>query len=297
MSGAGLHDLDWPRIGYGPGNRREFPSRETCRRHDLEGAGELIAAAELPGLICDPAEVGELAGRLADAAKAGVHLATRASAVYQGELKVKIGGAFAELIDLEQRVGTEVAFVTMCPRGGDQRPEDMARFYSRQFGARLNQALDRALARVVPKDRPRTGWSVYFLEAEYQVADDLFRFHYHGWATGDELRAIERLRKTRAYHSPNPKTGEDRDPVRHRIKRTRKPLYDLTGLCIYPLKDWRARLTPTNQAGNRDRSWPVPIPAHLMPIEWLWRDQWSLQDMSVMRGLRVINGKLTTTPQ
>ena len=77
---------------------------------------------------------------------------------------------------------------------------------------------------------------------------------------------------------------------------TRKPLIDLRYHSTYPIKpEWRARTVPSNQEGNRERSWKTRLPEPYRTMERLFFDQWSIQDIAVVRGLRVTREGLVET--
>ena len=290
MSGAGLDDLTWPSVPFNPRHNQDFISRETCVRHDQKQAAALRSTITLPGLVTEPREVRRLASLLDDTQIGDVHPYCRASEVYRMSARARIGGRIHQLLAESIERGEHVSFVTLCPRGGDVAPEDVASFDPRSFGRQLGACLDRNI--VKSRINCRTGWSILFLEAEYQLLEHVFRFHWHGFATGDELAAIRNLRTLRDYRSPNALPGEDRDSVRHRVKGTYRRLSNLGYLCGYLLKRWRCRPVLSNQAGNRERTWPADIPLPLIPIETWFRDKWSTQNVAVVRGLRVVEGRL-----
>ena len=140
------------------------------------------------------------------------------------------------------------------------------------------------------------GWSIWFLDSDYLHEENVFLFHWHGFTTASETAAVDALRTMRKYQSPKQKREEERDLVKRRVRRTHQVLTDVGYLCLYVLKEsWPSQPSARNQPGNRKRSYPRPLPQSLAPVERLFFDRWSIQDISVVRGLRVIEGYLRPT--
>lgn len=120
------------------------------------------------------------------------------------------------------------------------------------------------------------------LEAEYQSRTGRWRFHWHGVACGGKLRAVDSLRRLKAYHSWRRKAGEPKAAVPYRVRVTRRPLYDLPKPLTYCIKPWNARWEDENGERSRRRR----MPREVIPAALLWQDQWSISDIALLMGLR-----------
>jgi hypothetical protein len=293
MSGAGLNDLRRERGRYDFARCRDFGSLRSRLLRDQRMAKELGRRASDVDLVGDRDQVRALANRLGYGERGERAPASRASQVEQGYVRLHVGGATYRLIDRAQQAGENVSFVTLAFRGGAVPPEQIGSINPKAWGKQLKTDLDRARKRTRRTD---PGWSIWFLDSDYLHEEGVFLFHWHGFATGNEIAAINALRKTRKYRSPKQKPNEERDLVKRRVRRTHLPITNIGYLCLYVLKErWPSQPSARNQAGNRKRSYSRPLPANLMPVERLFFDRWSVQDISVVRGLRVINGRLTST--
>ena len=290
MSGVGLNGLSRPHDRFNPTRQGNFPSKKACIRRDLKAAQVLKWMCSGSDPIVSREQIKVLASELEYADRGESPPPTRAAQAYYGDLQMRVGGAMWRLIDETQRSGHEVSFITLCPRDGDILPADVMALDPTRLGRRLDAALDRI---VRSKSLGGRGWSILFLDCEYQESEGVFRFHWHGFASGSELTAFDDLRDARQFRSPRAVEGTDRDPVRFRIRMTRKTLENLGHLCTYPIKrEWCCRPGLSNQSGNRDRTWSRPLPAPYFALERAFYDRWSIQDIAVIRGLRVVKGRL-----
>ncbi len=293
MSGSGFDQLERPPSRYDPTGVKGFPSKKSCIRRDTRAARAIVKRCDAFGTMITPAQRRELARLLDYASRSEQPPASRAAQGHYGSLQMRVGGAMCALIDRFQRAGDWVSFMTICARDSDVTPDNVMTVTPRLWVRQMHTALDRII-----RDQRLSGpgWLILFLDCEYQEAEGVFRFHWHGFAFGSQLTAIQHLRKLRKYRSPKASGSCDRDPVRFRIRITKKPLTNLLHLCVYPLKsEWRCRPVASNQPGNRSHYWSQPLPEQFLALERLFYHRWSLQDIAVVRGLRVVDGRLSPT--
>ncbi|QNE32530.1 hypothetical protein F1C10_11615 [Sphingomonas sp. NBWT7] len=293
MSGAGLKNLRRERGRYDLSRRSDFGSLRSRVLRDKRMALQLGLAPSTSHTNCDFFEVLDLARKLGRVACDAPAPPSRASQVTQGYVRLHVGGALYRLVEGAQHRGQKVTFATMAFRGGDVRPDELLHVDPRRWASQLKADLDRVRKKL---RLTGPGWSVFFLDCDYLQKEGLFLFHWHGFATGSELAAVDALRKLRKYKSPRQQADEERDLVNRRVVLKRKRLRNIGYLCLYVLKErWPSQPSARNQPGNRDRSYPRPMPAELVPLERLFFDRWTIEDISVLRGLRVIKGRLTPT--
>lgn len=292
MAGAGWSQLKLRRR-YDPSWEPSFETVAKCKRLDEEDANRFISLGQQEPHTASGRSLLELGHRLDYAARDESPPESRASRLFTREERRIAGSNTAGLIDETQQAGQPVSLFSLISVDCDVAPDNVAQVDPRAWARRLGATLDRIIQ---ARGLDGSGWAMAFLDCEYQQAERVFRFHWHGFATGSQLSAIDLLRETRNYRSPRPREGQDRSPVRHRVHLTRQPLEDLRCVCIYPIKpQWQCRTVPSNQEGNRERTWPQPLPSRLQAIERLFFDRWSLQDLSMTRVLRVIDRRLHKT--
>ncbi len=293
MPGAGLSDLGRPRDRYDLSQRADFGSLRSRQRRDRKLARRIKEAAEQASSGAGQDHLAALAHHLQYAERAEEAPISRASYVGQGYVRLLVGSDVYRLADRAQRQGVPITFGTLAFRGGAIRPHQLVGVDPRRWGRQLRADLDRIRKR---QGLTGPGWSTWFLDCDYLQVEGMFLFHWHGLATGSELEAYRALRKLRKYRSCKQGPDDQRDAVKQRARGSRKPLYDIGYLCLYMLKEeWPSQPAARNVAGNRKRSFPRPLPEHLRPAERLFFDQWPIQAISVMRGLRVVNGRLQPT--
>ena len=185
MSGLGLSDLPRPLDEFNPALDLRFEDRSEVQALDRATSRALVRANDLPGIPFDPEEARRLAFILDYESRGEGPPASRACRLYIGDERMRVGGANCCLIHKAQDRGEQVSFVTLCPRDGDVRPEDLADFNRRPFGDRLDSALNRITTEKALGGR---GWSILYLDCEFQEVESIFRFHWHGWATGSGAR-------------------------------------------------------------------------------------------------------------
>lgn len=120
------------------------------------------------------------------------------------------------------------------------------------------------------------------LEAEYQIRSGMWRFHWHGCASGGKLAALEQLRGLRAYRSPRRQAGGPKPDVAYRIKISRRPLFNSPKPHTYCIKLWRARWVRDD--GSRSRRLRLPDEAAVQAL--LWQHRHTLANVSLVMGMR-----------
>lgn len=238
---------------YDLARHSKFPSARACRRRDRR----LKALIEETARKCnDPVQherLVALATLLSYADRGEPEPASRASALTHNRERLPFGSHLHRKVDQAQRRGEVVTFSTMAFRGGALAPDQVLSADVLAWKKQLQTDLDRVRKRLKLRG---PGWSVHFLDCDYLQHEGVFLFHWHGFATGSELEALDGLRRLRKYRSPRQKEGQRRDLVRHRIVLTRKPLYDIGYLVQYVTKDeWPSQPSARNVPGNRGRSY------------------------------------------
>jgi hypothetical protein len=154
-----------------------------------------------------------------------------------------------------------------------------------QFRAVLNrQGLTRASGR---------GW--FALDGEFNSETKKFCLHLHGVTIGEMTGVIRKVRKLPKFR----KGG-----VEHLGKQvTKRPIVGkhhtyghLARLMTYVLKPacWQTNEF-INSDGDIKRSKWSRMPDHATAAWLLWIDKWSVNDLSQIFGLRVVNRKLVAT--
>lgn len=111
-----------------------------------------------------------------------------------------------------------------------------------------------------------------------------FAFHVHGVFDDNAMAVIERVRELPSF-SP---TKDVRQPIRHELIRDRD-LTSVLGYCFMAF--WRSRRINEDPEGIDDVASPRGgrLPDKAACREWLWRDQQSLADMSLVVGTRAMS--------
>ena len=133
-----------------------------------------------------------------------------------------------------------------------------------------------------------------FLHGEYALRKDAFGLHWHGFASGDYLVALENLRQGRKF-APGVE-GDGRDAIARPVVIKREPMTDLPYPLTYLLKSfYPAVATIEGDRGEKPRlctqSSQDSEPYHALSL--LWLNKWNIVDISLLMGMRVTREGLT----
>lgn len=279
MAGKGTTHLRRAKRRCSPVGKAKFETKEDKAREDRQRARTLRQQAQADARNATFWLV------LADHIDPAVteRPATIASARYMRKLRKRLVG---ELCRLHERYhGTPRTF-TLLPRDLKFTAEQLMQIKPPQLLAAIRAALRRAGAATA-----KTGFLVLGLHGEYDPLTGFYHLHFHGYADGDMLRAVDRLRLQRRFRrqSLGPGRGKDRPVVI-----AREPLTNLPAPLTYIVQSWWPSRPRGDGIDDDRRGSPkrrrIPQPDH---SEWLlWLDQWRIQDMVLMMRLRVIKGRL-----
>lgn len=143
------------------------------------------------------------------------------------------------------------------------------------------------------------GWIFAFIHGEWDPIGEVYRLHLHGFAYGDMVVVIDRLRKLPNYRTQKLLADGTLNPVYRRVRMSREWLSSIPFLTTYRLQSyWPERALFISDGGTRRRSSRkrrIQEPHHTEVL--LWLDQWKISDLTLMVGLRVTkDGLIQTKP-
>jgi hypothetical protein len=142
-----------------------------------------------------------------------------------------------------------------------------------------------------------TGWIFLYLHGEFDPVAKVYRLHVHGIAYGGMVQVVDRLRTLPNYRTARWLPDGSPSPVYRRVRMTRKPLNRLPRPLTYLVQSfWPARALWVSDDGRHRRARQkrrLPEPYHSQVL--LWLDKWSIDDLTLMIGLRVTKTGLTQT--
>ncbi|WP_295525996.1 hypothetical protein [Novosphingobium sp. Chol11] len=314
MSGRGISKLGLPPRQYRVDiHFPDFETLESCHREDHLRAKMLHKMAEYWHRVApqggalsqqlpndrgvqrrgtdnrDIEEVRKLASGLLRAASGGDVPETLSSSTYMRGLRINVAGAIWEMI--EKCGADNVASFTIVPATWENDIENLKSISPADMIERLRSALSTA------GSSGAKGWIIGFLHGEYEPIQGVCRPHIHGFACGDMIRVIDRLRMFPNYHTSLWLDGDTLNPVYRRIKITRKPLTDLPRAVSYPLQSfWPQRallISPDGRRIRARRKGRIEEPWHSDLIRWL--NWWYPEALALMIGLRVTKDGLKQT--
>lgn len=214
-------------------------------------------------------------------------LQTLASRVYMRNQRINVSGALWQLVDSERGCTT----CTVIGRSWEVAPEDLWQFNPAAALAAFRADLYRAgLAEA-------GGWLFAVWHGEYDHVANVFRLHLHIVCSGTMVPVIDALRPMANYVFAPTLPDGSWDPVYRRIRINRKPLHSLPNPLTYLLQSfWPSRpilVTPEGRRRRVRQKRAIPEPFGSMVLTWL--DRWSLQDMTLLVGLRVTRNGLIRT--
>ena len=141
------------------------------------------------------------------------------------------------------------------------------------------------------------GWLICFLHGEYDPVGKVYRLHVHGYAYGDMVQVVDRLRTLPNYRTQRYLRDGSLSPVYRRVQIRRKPSDDILRQVTYRLQSyWPSRAIIISDDGKRIRARQkqrIAEPYHSQVL--LWLHQWKLADLTLMIGSRVTKAGLTQT--
>lgn len=277
MAGRGITDLRNPRRGYDPRRSEKFETQAAAKREDRTRARMLREQARLRP---------QLAHMLLDLADRIDPLSTRApttiaSSRYMHRHRRKIGG---ELWRLHGEGRERGCVATLMPAGHLCAPTELGGIEPGQLSAQVRSALFRAGL------GGADGFLFVGLHGEYDPLTGRFQLHFHLYGVGGALDAVRRLCQQARY---KPQMAANPDRARSPVQIRKAPLTHLPDPLTYLVQSWWPSRRRFNEDGTRvakPRRERIPEPAHSEYL--LWLDRWRLQDIVLMIGLRVINGRL-----
>jgi hypothetical protein len=143
------------------------------------------------------------------------------------------------------------------------------------------------------------GWIFAGLHGEWDSIGKVYRLHVHGFADGELVGVIDRLRELPNYETRRYLDDGSLNPVYRRVRVSRKPLEHLPLPITYRLQSyWPAKALVISDDGKRVRARRkkrIVEPQHSQVL--LWLDRWSISDLTLMVGLRVTRtGLIQTKP-
>lgn len=265
----------------------DFETLADCKAENRRRSRALLrTAASHPHLI-DVRRATTLARILTINGDGTGEIATLASRVHMRTLRINVPGALWQLVDIEPGCTT----CTILGRSWEIDPQDLAGFNPvtalRAFRADLYRA---GLAQV-------DGWLFAAWHGEYDPVAGVFRLHLHILCNATMVWVIDRLRPMANYVFSERLPDGGWDPVYRRIRINRQPLHSLPTPLTYLLQSfWPSRPILVTDEGSRCRvrkKRAIPEPYASMVLVWL--DRWSLQDLTLLVGLRVTREGLIRT--
>lgn len=181
--------------------------------------------------------------------------------------------------------------ITIIPHNAERKPHQLMDLDPN----RLKDALAAALyAQGAAK---ASGWVILFLHGEHEPKGNCFRPHFHGYAYGEMVGVVRRLRELPNYKTC--KFGKDGKinavyrPVQVKQKRPR----NFRRQIAYRLQSyWPAKAIIISDDGllkRARRKRRISEPYHSQVL--LWLDRWKLADLTLMIGVRVTKTGLIQT--
>lgn len=266
-------------------NAREsgFEKLKSSQAEDLLRAKQLRKAARCYPELIDREAALTLARRLETAGNGGKVPKSLASSTYMRSKRIKVSGALLKLMRAQA--------ITILPMTWEFTPDELERVRP----ALLMSAL---LAALYGQGAAKAkGWLICFLHGEYDPVGKVYRLHVHGYAYGEMVQVVDRLRTLPNYRTQRYLRDGSLSPVYRRVQIRRKPSDDILRQVTYRLQSyWPSRAIIISDDGKRIRARQkqrIAEPYHSQVL--LWLDKWKLADLTLMIGLRVTKAGLIQT--
>lgn len=273
------------RIG---GNK--FETARDARLEDQKRCEALVKRSKRAKLAKLKAKAAKLAQKLAYREHGLDPPDSMASSGYMRDQRIRIGGAIWKLTD-NHPLGLISTFTVI-----NSNWEFPGKQLSKVDPRKLRNAFRSWLMRCGAGDA--SGYLVAFIDAEYEPVTDTWRFHFHGLVSGGMRDVVDQLRHTRGYRSKQQQPVDSQVRTPQRVRISAKPLVNIPEPLTYLLKSfWSSRWegpidgAMQRQCGKRR----IREPRHTQSL--LWLDRWSLQDITLLMGVRVgpLGFELTNT--
>lgn len=288
MSGRGITELGNPPIQFRVDMHcAGFETTQMSAIEDTNRAKQVRRTAIRYPEVVDPAAAKALAETLES--MDDVTNPSLASSSYMRALRIEICSHIWKLV--REAKTRKVRAFTIIPATGERAGEDLTNVNPTSLKGSLLSALYGRGAGL------SHGWLIAFLHSEHDPIADVYRFHWHGIASGEMVEVVDRLRDLPNYRSRLHLPDGSLSPVYRRVRLTRKRLRNLPAPLTYLLQSfWPARALVISEEGKRYRArrkGRIKEPRHTQAL--LWLDKQRLQDLTLMIGLRVTANGLKQT--
>ena len=268
---------------------RGFETLDKSRREDLLRAKRVRKSLKKHPEMFDRKAALALATKLEQAGEGGETPRSIASSVYMRGLRINVVGAVWQMI---RKAGTKkVRAFTIVPRTWEFSGEKLDGVDPKHLMRGLLVALYGRGAAMA------NGWIFAVLHGEWDPIGQVYRIHVHGFAYGEMVAVIDRLRTLPNYATQRYLKDGSLSPVYRRVRVTREKLTNLPEPITYRLQSyWPAKALFISDDGARRRArrkGRIAEPHHSQVL--LWLDRWSISDLTLMVGLRLTKTGLTQT--
>ncbi len=277
------------RIDIGKNARTSgFEKLNASRKEDLKRATLLRKAARSYPETIDREAALALAAKLEAAGNGGEVPESLACSTYMRGQRINISGAMLKFINESRAMKAQA--VTIIPVTWE--------FAHRELGGVLPMLLLAALrASLYEKGAAQAnGWLICFIHGEYDAIAKVFRLHVHGYAYGEMVQVVDRLRLLPNYKTQRYLRDGSLSPVYRRVQIRRKPSTSLPKQVTYRLQSYwpsRAIIIRDDKRIRARQKQRIDEPYHSQML--LWLDQWKISDLTLMIGLRVTKDGLIQT--
>ena len=266
-----------------------FETLGDCHAEDRARAKGLRKAAKKHPDKVNVGVVLPLAAKLEEAGKGGKVPKSLASSTYMRSQRIIVVGALWRLI--RKAKGKKARAFTIIPRTWEFTPEELDEVDPTRLLASLCAAL---YGQGAAKAK---GWIIAFIHGEFDPIGGVYRLHVHGYAFGEMVAVIDRLRTLPNYKTKYRLKDGSLNPVYRRIQVKRKHPTNLLRQITYCVQSfWPAKAIVISDDGSRTRARTkqrIAEPYHSQVL--LWLDKWSIADLTLMIGLRVTKDGLIQT--
>ncbi len=181
--------------------------------------------------------------------------------------------------------------VTIIPITWEFKPEELERVLPALLLASMLAALyEKGAAKA-------NGWLIVFIHGEYDPVGKVYRLHLHGYAYGEMVQVVDRLRLLPNYQTQRYRRDGSLSPVYRRVQVSRKRPKTRLRQITYRLQSyWPSKAVIISDDGKRIRArrkQRIAEPYHSQVL--LWLDKWDIADLTLMVGLRVTKAGLIQT--
>ncbi|MFS0770799.1 hypothetical protein [Sphingomonas sp. 1P08PE] len=212
---------------------------------------------------------------------------TLADPVYMRSVRRQMASSLGHFLNLPENRET-VRFVTIVPRDAQYRADAPIPLSPNRLQRSLRTSLNRCGA------GEANGLFIAWLEGDYDPRTGIGQLHWHGFVAEGMIQVVQRLMDTDKYRSERAPSARARyqtkfgarvvDPIKISTQLDRLPR-----AILYCLKQrwWARPIGASGETGEwssfaaRGKHMPPLVEAHSL----LWRDKWSLSDITLMMGM------------